>query len=113
MQYISTRGGQAVNAAEAIVKGICPAGGLYVPADFPSLDINELLPIAGDYHRIAQKVMGPFLSLTPADELDDMIQKAYGPRFDTEKIAPVLARMTLGLYRSVFFSQTEYRSASL
>lgn len=43
MQFLSTRGGAAVSAAQAIVQGMCPSGGLYVPADFPQLDAESLL----------------------------------------------------------------------
>ena len=42
MKYLSTRGGEAVTAAQAIVQGISPTGGLYVPSSFPQLDIKSL-----------------------------------------------------------------------
>ena len=36
MQYQSTRGhNAAVSASEAIVRGLAPDGGLYVPQEFP------------------------------------------------------------------------------
>ena len=38
MKYRSTRGGAPLaGAAEAIVRGIAPDGGLYVPCEIPSL----------------------------------------------------------------------------
>ena len=42
MKYLSTRGGQPVSAAQAIVSGISPSGGLYVPEEFPHIDLSDL-----------------------------------------------------------------------
>ncbi len=37
MQYFSTRGlDERVSAAEAIIRGLAPDGGLYVPENFPA-----------------------------------------------------------------------------
>lgn len=87
MQYISTRGGDAVSAAQAIVKGICPLGGLYVPEAFPALDAEALLPLSEDYPRLAAAVMQPYLDI-PQEELLSLTRRAYGAQFDTPAIAP-------------------------
>ena len=37
MYFISTRGGEKVTGAEAIVQGLAKDGGLYVPEKFPKI----------------------------------------------------------------------------
>lgn len=88
MQYVSTRGGEPVTAAQAIVSGISPSGGLYVPKTYPTVDIRALY--AGDhaYQEIAYRVMQPFLDDTDEAALRQMIGAAYAS-FDTEKVAPL------------------------
>ena len=59
MRYLSTRGGDAVSAAQAIVMGISPSGGLFVPESFPKLDPASL---SGNYRADAFKVMSLYLT---------------------------------------------------
>ncbi len=89
MQYVSTRGGAPVSAAQAIVQGICPLGGLYVPEAFPSLPVASLMQHCGDYRAIAFAVMRNYLD-TPEDTLKGYLTAAYGSRFDTPAIAPAV-----------------------
>ncbi len=89
MQYLSTRGSASVTAAQAVVQGICPAGGLYVPASYPQLDPLTLIPYAENYREIAWQVMRLYFDQASEDSLRSMIAQAYGPRFDTRLIAPV------------------------
>ena len=42
MNFISTRGGEKVTAARAIVKGLADNGGLFVPEKFPSVSAEEM-----------------------------------------------------------------------
>ena len=43
MQYFSTRGlNEKISAAEAIIRGLAPDGGLYVPESFPHIGQDEL-----------------------------------------------------------------------
>ena len=51
MNYLSTRGGAAVGAAQAIEMGICPSGGLFVPASFPALDLSQIVSRANTIRR--------------------------------------------------------------
>ena len=74
MKYFSTRGGDAVTASLAIVRGISPSGGLYVPEAFPRLDIQELAKIQ-TYEDMAAAVMGPYLPDTDEEQLRSMIAK--------------------------------------
>lgn len=88
MQFLSTRGGAAVSAAQAIVQGMCPSGGLYVPADFPQLDAESLLD--GGYASAARAVMAPYLAHVSQAVLMDMIAAAYHS-FDDPAVTPVRA----------------------
>lgn len=91
--YYSTRGWQhPVSAAQAIVGGIAPDGGLYVPSAIPQINtvfIEQL--IAKTYQQRAQDVMGLFLPEFDAVELTQCINSAYTKtKFPDPKIAPVI-----------------------
>ncbi|MEG1525140.1 MAG: threonine synthase [Clostridia bacterium] len=88
MRYLSTRGGETVSAAEAIVSGISPSGGLYVPEDFPLLNVASLIGKGYDYRQIACKVMRPYLPDTEEHTLRELIDEAYRS-FDTDVVVPV------------------------
>ncbi len=88
MKYLSTRGGEAVSAAQAIVRGICPTGGLYVPASFPKLDIATLIPLADDYCAIAERVMALYLPEMKKEKMAGNIKAAYAS-FDTAEVVPL------------------------
>ena len=48
MRYISTRGGSpAVGFVEAVLAGLAPDGGLYVPETWPSFETTEIAAFAG------------------------------------------------------------------
>lgn len=88
MQFQSTRGGELVSSAQAIVSGISPNGGLYVPSEFPKLDIKELAKGDLNYERIAFEVMKLYLSETNGQDLKSMIHSAY-TSFDTPAVTPL------------------------
>ncbi len=89
MDFISTRGGGAVSAGAAILKGIAEDGGLYVPSFFPELSKEELRNmISMDYAERAACILGMYLTDYTEAELLDYARKAYA-RFDGEP-APVI-----------------------
>lgn len=87
MQYMSTRGGECVSAAQAIIRGISPSGGLYVPEEFPKLDPATL---DNNYLNTAYAVMSRYLPDTDPERLRKMIAQAYSS-FDTSAVVPVVA----------------------
>ena len=87
MRYLSTRGGDPVSAAEAIVRGISPSGGLYVPEDYPIIDVAY--DVRGGYLATAHSVMKAYLAETDSAELERMIAEAY-QRFDHVDVTPVV-----------------------
>jgi len=78
-----------MSASEAILKGLAPDGGLFVPEKLPVLDVSmeELKGLS--YQETAYAVMKQFLTDFTEEELKDCIAKAYDAKFDTEEIAPL------------------------
>ena len=90
IKYVSTRGdNEKVTASQAILSGIAPDGGLYVPETFPKLDksLEELKGL--NYREIAYEVMKLFLTDFTEEELKACIDSAYDSKFDTEEIVPM------------------------
>ena len=93
IRYKSTRGdGTLISASQAVLQGLAPDGGLYVPDAIPSLDtpLQDLAEM--EYKEIAYLVMSKFLSDYTEAELKDCIEKAYDSKFDTPRIAPVVLK---------------------
>ncbi len=89
MPFISTRGAEAVSAPEAIVRGIAPDGGLYVPMSLPKLNKNDFAALAKmDYPSRAAYVLSILLDGFSEEELLPMAREAYA-RFDDPEVAPV------------------------
>lgn len=94
MQYRSTRNGtQSVSAMEAILQGISPEGGLYVPEVLPRLCLEELKGFAGlTYPDRAAEILSLFLTDYPLADLKECTAQAYNRQtFASERIAPVKA----------------------
>ena len=90
IKYVSTRGDkEKVTASQAILRGIAPDGGLYVPETFPKID-KSLTELKGlNYRQIAYEVMKLFLTDFTEEELKACIDSAYDSKFDTEEIVPM------------------------
>lgn len=91
MQYISTRGQEKkVSASEAIVAGLAPDGGLYVPESFPAWSKERIASLQGlTYAEVAAQVLGDYLTDFTPEELSEITEKAYGSNFSDERIAPL------------------------
>ena len=93
MKYFSTRGDAGrLDSAEAILKGLAPDGGLFVPEQLPKIDADFLASLAPlSYEERAAKVLGLYLTDYTADELKGCVTRAYGGgKFDCGKRAPVV-----------------------
>ena len=78
MKYVSTRGGEAVSPSLAILRGIAPNGGLYVPESIPTLspeEFQKLLPMS--YAQRAAEILGLFLTDFDREELLSYTTAAY------------------------------------
>lgn len=89
--YKSTRNGsERVTASQAILKGLAPDGGLYMPETIPALDIDMDVLAKMNYQEMAYEVMKLFLTDFTEEELKACINSAYDSKFDTEEIAPLV-----------------------
>ena len=89
MQYISTRNEtRTVSAPEAVIEGIAPDGGLYIPKDpdFSAFDWKALL--SGDFRTIAERIFSFYFGELP--DIPEIVGNAYGARFDTKEVTPLM-----------------------
>ena len=74
MRYLSSRGrSPEIGFGDALLGGLAPDGGLYLPAEWPSLPT-----VGGDYAEVATAVMAPFVADTiDLDDFGAMVGDAY------------------------------------
>ena len=98
MNYISTRDkSEKCSGAEAIVRGLAPDGGLYVPESLPRLTEKDFEDLAKeDYPARAARVLSLLLSDYTYEELLDYTTKAYS-RFYGDDPCP-LVNVDEGVY---------------
>lgn len=85
MKFHSTRSTITTNASNAILQGLSPDGGLYVPTHIPSLDYKDC--INNNFQEIAFKVLSLFFDEFETSQLQDAINLAYNEStFDHPKI---------------------------
>ena len=92
MEYISTRGYKNhITASHAIVSGIAPDGGLFVPESIPELSQDELIGLyKKSFQDIALFIMKKFLTDFAAEDLINCISGAYNSKhFDNPMICPL------------------------
>ena len=88
--YKSTRGNnELITSSEAIIAGIAPDGGLYVPDSIPKLSIDLKSMVGMDYKETAYNVMKEFFTDFSEEELRYCINSAYDKKFDHQDIAPI------------------------
>ncbi|CAN7521896.1 threonine synthase [Phenylobacterium sp. LjRoot164] len=91
MRYVSTRGqSPSVGFVDAVLAGLAPDGGLYVPQEWPSFTRDEIAAFAGrPYAEVATAVLAKFVG----DEIDretlaEMCAEAYAS-FTHAAVVPV------------------------
>ena len=92
MKYVSTRGNAPVlDFEDTALTGLARDGGLYVPESWPRLSARADRRLRGQALReVAAEVMAPFIGdAIPADELRDMLARAYAP-FRHPATAPLI-----------------------
>ena len=92
MRYQSTRGWETIiESGEAIVRGLAPDGGLFVPVDMPQVSAGDLERLAAkSYKERALGILSLFLTDFTSEELENCVNEAYSKaKFETESIAPV------------------------
>lgn len=88
--YISTRGNApAVNAAEALLNGIAPDGGLYVPENLPAPgSFAEKLHGEGSFATTLGGLLALFFDAVPAAVRDAAVRRSLA-RFSAPEIVPL------------------------
>lgn len=90
MKYISTRGGGGeYTAAQAILQGIAPDKGLFVPVAIPSLPVAPDDLMGKPYAEIAKMVLSQFFDDFTEAEIDACVAGAYTGTFEAEEIVPL------------------------
>ena len=78
-----------IDAASAVLQGLAPDGGLYVPEKIPEFSSDEIARMVSmPYERTAALVLERFLPGFTADELFGYTRVAYAG-FDDKKVAPL------------------------
>ena len=91
MNYASTRDKKMrMSAAQAIVRGLAPDGGLMTPEVLPRLPGSALETMKDmSYQQRVVYILSRFLDEFSARELTSFAAAAYGGNFDTPAVAPV------------------------
>ncbi|HEY5468713.1 MAG TPA: threonine synthase, partial [Coriobacteriia bacterium] len=76
---------------DTVLAGIAPGGGLYVPDGVPALSLEDILSLSGlPYARRAARIYKAFAVDVHPEQIDALMEAAYGTAFDDERIAPVV-----------------------
>ena len=92
MLYHSTRSREVLcGSKDAILKGLCADGGLYVSDEIlnASIDMEKLMDLS--YEEIVFEVFKILLDDYTDEELKYCISRAYAGKFETEDLTPVTA----------------------
>lgn len=87
MDYISSRGqSPAVDSAQAVLSGLAPDGGLYMPRAIPAFDWQHCLTLS------AQQMSAAILSALLPDipNMEALVKRAYTGKFETEDLTPTV-----------------------
>ena len=87
MLYHSTRcATETVDSAQAVLSGLAPDGGLYVPAALPALDVAACLQ--SSTMDMAAKIIGAMLPDLP--DMQTLVRRAYTGKFESEELTPTV-----------------------
>ena len=85
MLYHSTRSEFAeVDSAQAVLEGLAPDGGLYMPRQLPCFDWKKCLE--GSSMDMAAMILSAMLPDIP--DMPQLVKKAYTSKFETEDLTP-------------------------
>ena len=87
MLYHSTRGrSRPVDSAEAVLEGLAPDGGLYMPEELPEFDWKDCL--TGSSMDMSAKILSALLPDIP--NMPKLVRQAYTGKFETEDLTPTV-----------------------
>ena len=86
--YHSTRDmSNTATSDEAVLRGIAPDGGLYVPERFEAIELKPLLDV--DAYSLFAHVLTKILDGYTYDEMLATVKKGYAGRFETPELTPI------------------------
>ena len=89
MLYHSTRSDlSAVDSAQAVLEGLAPDGGLYMPQSIPAFDWQKCLQ--GSSMDMATDILSALLPDIP--DMPGLVKKAYTGKFETDDLTPTAIR---------------------
>ncbi|KAK0568592.1 threonine synthase [Tilletia horrida] len=96
MKYLSTRGGdERLSFEEAVLRGLAPNGGLYIPEQIPSLPPNWAAEWANlSFPELSYKIVSQFIPSDPGqggiptEDLKALIDRSYST-FRSELVSPL------------------------
>ena len=87
MLYHSTRGKQhCVDSAQAVLEGLAPDGGLFVPEELPYINVEACLQ--ENTMDMACRIISGMLP--DVQDMPLLIEKAYRGKFQTEELTPTV-----------------------
>ena len=87
MRYHSTRNDKNfVDSAQAVLSGLAPDGGLYVPEKLPQIDVSACLQEGT--MQMAARIIGAMLP--DIDNMETLVDRAYRGKFQTEELTPTV-----------------------
>lgn len=90
MNYHSTRGKSSnISSAAAILQGLAPDGGLYVPEEFPELFLEKEEFLSMTTYEIFQQVLSALLPDIPTEDIRQLLSRGYDHKFETEDLVPL------------------------
>lgn len=93
IRYVDTRGAvkEPLAFSQAVIKGIAPGGGLFVPEKIPTLSLQDIVALGKlPYKQQAASIYELFGIDFTRDEIDQLFDIIYADNFDTDRIAPVV-----------------------
>lgn len=73
----------------AILEGLASDGGLFVPCEFPKIDISDKKYLRFSYKDFAKEILSLYLSDFTIEEINFCVESAYTDKFDNEEVVPV------------------------
>ena len=87
MLYHSTRSNlHAVDSAQAVLEGLAPDGGLYMPESMPAFDWKACLQ--GSSMDMSTQILSALLPDIP--NMEQLVKKAYTGKFETDHLTPTV-----------------------
>ena len=94
MLYHSTRSDlSAVDSAQAVLEGLAPDGGLYMPASMPAFDWKACLK--GSSMDMSAMILSALLPDIP--NMPELVKKAYTGKFETDDLTPTVPVGSFGV----------------